>query len=111
MLELRPESKAGRRNPANKVRPPLAASHSRNGPSYWKESWGRLLPVRGFWEARIGSAKLTLLAGGSSYGRTYYLVLERHALGVVFVQPSFRGVRSGKHLDVLGVFDLLAGVA
>jgi len=21
--------------------------HSRNGPSYWKESWGRLLPVGG----------------------------------------------------------------
>jgi hypothetical protein len=33
-----------------------------------------------------------------------------HVLGIVFLEPGFRGVCAGKHLDVLRVADLLAGV-
>jgi len=82
----------------------------RNSPSYWKESWGHLLPVRGFWEARAGSANQTLLVGFSSCRRAYYFVLERHALGVIFRKPGLRGIGIREDLEVLGVSDLLAGV-
>ena len=35
-------------------------------------------------------------------------ILERHAFGIVFLEPVFRGVRGGEDLDVLGVANLLA---
>jgi hypothetical protein len=83
----------------------------RNGPSLpERRSWGRLLPVRCFWEAHTGSANLTRLAGVSSYRRAYYLVLKGHALGIVFRKPGFRGVGIREDLEVIGVSDLLAGV-
>jgi hypothetical protein len=50
------------------------------------------------------------LALGPFLLRTDHLIFERHALGIVFRKPSFRGVSIRKDLDVLGVADLLAGV-
>jgi hypothetical protein len=38
------------------------------------------------------------------------LVFERHAFGIVLLEPFFRGVLIGKDLEVLGVSNLLAGV-
>ena len=38
------------------------------------------------------------------------LILKGHAVGIVLLEPRFRGVRGGEHLDVVDVANLLAGV-
>src|SRR4029077_1224286 len=38
------------------------------------------------------------------------LILKRHALGVVLLEPCFRGVRICEHFEMIGIADLLAGV-
>jgi hypothetical protein len=46
----------------------------------------------------------------SGRGSLQNLILERHALGIVFLQPRFRGVLVRKDLQVILVANLLAGV-
>jgi hypothetical protein len=38
------------------------------------------------------------------------LVLERHAFGIVFLEPGFRGVRGGEDLEVILVSNLFARI-
>src|SRR4051812_22043044 len=77
----------------------------KTGPSSWKESWGRLLPVWGL-EAHAGSANQTLSAGKSSY----HLVLKCHAFGLVFLEPGVRRIGIREDLEMIGVSDLLARI-
>jgi hypothetical protein len=41
------------------------------------------------------------------YGSLQNLVLERDALGVVLLEPGFRGILIDEHLDVLDIANLL----
>src|SRR6266480_1871031 len=47
---------------------------------------------------------------GAAEGLIKYLILKGDALGIVLLEPFFRGVCVCEHLDVLGVANLLAGV-
>jgi hypothetical protein len=38
------------------------------------------------------------------------LILERPALGIVLLEPSFRSVDICEHLEMIGVADLFAGI-
>ena len=69
---------------------------------------------------RYGSSKNTPLTFARSSGssavakieplprQAHHLILEGHALGIVFRKPGFRGVGILKDLEVAGVSDLLA---
>jgi hypothetical protein len=39
------------------------------------------------------------------------LIFERNALGIVLLEPRFRGVRICKHLEMIGIPDLFAGLS
>ena len=53
---------------------------------------------------------LQVNSGTGRFGSFENWILEGNCLGVVFLEPFFRGVRVGENLDVLGVANLLAGV-
>jgi hypothetical protein len=43
------------------------------------------------------------------FGSFQNFVLKGNAFGIVLLEPRFRGILIGEHLDVFGVTDLLAG--
>jgi hypothetical protein len=43
---------------------------------------------------------------GARSGSLHDLIFECHALGIIFLEPCFRGVDVCEHLELLGVTDL-----
>jgi len=51
----------------------------------------------------------TLHGARAVFGSFQNFVLKGNAFGIVLLEPRFRGILIGEHLDVFGVTDLLAG--